>query len=47
MKGVLITRKMTPKHEVAIVREEISYGRARIADNSEGLILNIQELHQV
>lgn len=46
MKGAFITRQMTPEHEVAIVREEVSRGRARISDDLEGLLSDIQELHR-
>ncbi len=46
MKGAFITRPMTPEHEKAIVRQEISRGRAKISDNLEGLLSDIRELHQ-
>jgi len=46
MKGAFITRSMTPAHEIAIVKEEISRGRARIAGSLEGLLSGIRELHQ-
>jgi len=46
MKGAFIKRPMTPEHEVAIVREEISRGRARISDDLEGLLSDIQKLHR-
>lgn len=46
MKGALITRSMTPKHEIAIVEEEVRRGRAKISNNLQELFEHIRELHQ-
>ena len=45
MKGVLITRSMTPIHEINIVREKVDQGLCKMVDSLEALYSAIKDLH--
>jgi hypothetical protein len=45
LKGVLITKEMTPNHEMEIVRSYVENGVARIEAGLEGVLAAVKDLH--